>query len=240
MIIKNRGTSVSSPSNTAPFNCFIHNSEHLTLCTWKTNLTDRYRLPKVIPWAFSLRPYHLVSWGKGRAMVQGKICPFVLHIWSLFTAGLLPTSMQPQKGAFLFLPHILCTPVLQARSATLPQLMISSSAIPPSRHPLATNQSGCLLTSLKYLFCTQMRMDIPGDACNRTESICWDIHLFLYMSSKKIIITFIWVSYEKTVESSIFWPGKGTSFISSTDHAEQTHMCVTVLMRTYRQVCVPL
>lgn len=231
--------------NTIAFNCFIHSNEHLSLYTWKTNLSKKYRLLEVIPRGWSPRPHRLLCWGEGRAMAR-ETCPFVPHIWSLFTAGLLPTSMQPQKGLAASSLTLCAPPVLQSCSATFPQCRSLQQLFPPhpSCSPL-TNQ-GAFWLGERFVLCTHMCVAILGDAGDRTGSSFWHMHLFLRVSSKRHHLC-LGVPRENNRNSIISWSGKDTSFhlieIKQNRHTHtHTHfcVCVTVLMSTYRQECVLL
>lgn len=232
-MIKNRASNSpqAQPVSSIPFNCFIHSNEHLPLYTWKTILANKYRLLKVIPRGCSLRPPHLLCWGKGRAMAL-ETCPFVPHIWSLFTAGLLPTSMQPQKG-LASSSLTLCAPlVLQSCSATFPQWKISSAAIPlhPSHSPL-TNQGAFDFSEI-----CSVHADVHGHSrwCswqNRKHLLTYTPFLTCILQKTKPF--FQYPMSKQLKHSNISWPGKETSFYL-TEIRQNTHMYVTVLMSTYR------
>lgn len=80
-------------------------------------------------------------WEKGRGRCRGETWPFVLHIWSLLTAGRLRTSNATTErtpaSPSLSLP---ASPELQSCTAVLDDFFISYSSLPSIRSPL-TNQA---------------------------------------------------------------------------------------------------
>lgn len=147
------------------------------------NLTNKHRRPEVTPWGFSLRPHHLVSWGKGRAMVPGK--PALLFFTSEVCSPQAPSHFSTAtERAFPLAPSPSVHPraaVLLSHLSTVDGLFISYSPFTPSTHHQPIRSLW-----LQWNICSvHTYAHDPSRWCLRQNSKhLWRHIPFLFMSSK--------------------------------------------------------